>query len=579
MSKRHEIREKSWSRLNVSEVVAAELGEKNPDAKCLCWKILLLTEDSSHDENWGRKETSDMAVGPWLLSKLLPTRDDDDYPADLLVSSPSTSIWKKWFPSRIDNEAICCLTVIKNAKLENLNEALAGASAIVFLVSECVPWELQRNRLHNVLMALPSGSSLPLLILCGSCKDNIDASLVIEELRLHDIDKSRMSNFSVAFLKNQQTEQIDGFFSDEQLREGLRWLASESPSQPVLHCTKTRELVLSHLNSSSEVLDDMDAYEVGPNQCISAFNDALDQALRKVAAAVHANPTSWPCPEIFLLEDSSIEHEAVLQYLPSLGWSSDARIEPLMCALNDSKLPLFEDNIGWLYRGSNKGNNIEIQKLQLENCLTKYFTETSQIMGLPLASKEAGIMVQKFTQLKLDNSAYYIIPKWTMIFQRVFHWRLINLSNDAFSSAYILVQDDVSMLTSGFHDKPEDSLPLPYLICPSLDEMVAIGCNPSTEEMQHFDYRASQPCSAVYYSEDHEVSKMTNDDNVEDDARNVVQSGISITKQDYKANELDNSSGSALAAKATNEADKLSELLDKCNMLQNMIQKKLSIYF
>ncbi|KAL3508010.1 hypothetical protein ACH5RR_033392 [Cinchona calisaya] len=580
MSKRHEIREKSWSRLNVSEVVEAELSGRNPDSKCLCWKILLLTEDSSCSEDLGRrKEISDLGAGPWLLSKLLPTRDENDYSADLPISSPGTSIWKKWFPSRSGSELICCLTVIRNAKLENQNEALvAGASAIVFLVADSIPWELQRNRLHNVLLALPSGSSLPLLILSGSCKDNLDSSSIIKELRLHDIDKSRLSKFSVAFLKNQQREQINGFFSDEQLREGLKWLASESPSQPELRCMKTRELVLFHLNSSLEVLDDMDTHEVGPNQCISAFNDALDQSLRKVTAAVHANPNCWPCPEICLLEESSDEYKAISRYLPSLGWSSAARVEPLVHALSESKLPPFEDDISWLYRGSNKGNNIEEQRLQLENCLIKYFTDTSQMMGLPLASKEAGIMLQKFAQLQLNNSAYCIIPKWAMIFQRVFHWRLMNLSNDAFSSTYVLVQDDVSLATSESTVKTEASMPLPYLVRPSLDEMVAIGYYHPTEEMLHFDYGASQPCSTVYYSDSRELPKMTTNDNMEDEGRNVVQSDMLGAKQD-KAIDLNNGGGSALAAKATNEADKLSELLDKCNILQSMIQEKLSIYF
>lgn len=574
MSKRHEIQEKSWSRLNVSEVVAAELSVKNPDSKCLCWKILLLADHSSYGENWGKKEYFDLAAVPWLLSKLLPPRYDNGYTADLPFSSPNTSIWKKWFPRESGNEAICCLTVVKNAKFENLNEELAGASAIVFLVSECIPWELQRQWVHNALMALPSGTSLPLLILSGSCRDTLDTSSVIRELRLHDIDQSRISNFSVVYLKNQQMDQIDGFFSDEQLREGLQWLASESPSQPVVCCRKTRELVLSHLTSSLEVLDDMDGHEVGPNDCISAFNEALDQTLRKVASAVHANPASWPCPEISLLEESGVEYKAILQYLPSSGWSSAARVEPLMCALSDSKLPPFEDHTSY-----SNGNNIENQKLQLENCLIKYLSETTRMMGLPLASKEAGIMLQKFAQLKLDNSAYCIIPNWAMIFQRVFHWRLMDLSNDAISSAYILVRDDISLLTSGFHDRTDGCMPLPYLVGPSLDEMVAIGCDYSTEEMHRFDHGASQPCSAVCHSDGHEVSKMTDNDNMEAGRVNVVQSDISLGKQYHEVNELKNGSGSSLAAKATDEADKLSELLDKCNILQSMIQEKLSIYF
>ncbi|CAK9161925.1 unnamed protein product [Ilex paraguariensis] len=337
---RYEKHEQSWSRLNVSEVIAAKLGERNPDAKCLCWKLILCSQGSSNgDKLEQRSLVGHVASGPWLLSKLMPSSKDDSAADELVISSPSLSVWKKWIPSRSGGDQTCCLSVIKDTKFDNLHETVAGGSAVLFLVSEYIPWGTQKIRLHNLLVSLPSGSGIPLLILSGSCVENLHPSTIVKELGLHDIDKSRVNAFLIlSLVKSPQKEHLRGFFSDEQLREGLQWLANESPLQPALCSVKTRDLVLSHLNSSLDVLDEINAYSISPEYCVSAFNDALDRSMREIADSANSNPSCWPCPEIALLEGHSDEHRVVVWYLPSIGWSSDARIGQLISALSECKL-------------------------------------------------------------------------------------------------------------------------------------------------------------------------------------------------------------------------------------------------
>ncbi|KAF5941632.1 hypothetical protein HYC85_019274 [Camellia sinensis] len=570
MHERYERHERSWSRLNVSDVIAATLNERNPAAKCFCWKIILCsqTDNPDGDRLQQSSQVAHFTAGSWLHSKLIPTSKGDD---DVIISSPGLSIWKKWVPSQSGGDTTCCLSIVRDAKLDDTNEILLGANAVLFLVSGSISLEIQKFRLHNLLMSLPSGSQLPLLIVIDSYEENSDSSSIMaERLGLHDIDNSRVNKISVVFLaKNQQLEEFDGFFSDEQLRGGLQWLACQSPLQPIVSCVNMRELTLTHLNSSLKVLDEMSDYEVGPDHCISAFNEALHQTVGKVAAAADANPASWPCSEIALLEKTSKEYEAVKLYLPDIGWSSSARIELLICALRDCRLPSFHDDISWLYKGSNLGEDIEKQKQKLEDCLIRYLTQLSKMMGLSLATNEARVMLQKGARLELHNSTYYIIPKWVMIFQRVFNWRLMSLSNGAFSSAYILEQLDTDISKTGL-DMPGIQGMVSssyYLTHPSLDEMVEVSYGSFASSMGHTEDKAFQPPSAM----------VSNGSIVQ--ATNAAQNGnLSETNNDNYIEHGSTETSSRLVV-ATREADKLSKLLEQCNMLQDRIDNKLSIYF
>lgn len=573
MSERHEIQERSWSVLNPSDVVAAKLVEKNPDAKCLCWKLVLCSpEGRLHEDDLGlQNDAAPSAAGSWLHSKLMPANNDG---ADnLLVSSPGLAIWRSWIPSQSGVDPTCCLSFVKSMTFKDVNKSITGTSAVLFLLSERIPLELQKKRLHDLVMLLPSGSRLPLLILSGSGTDESDPSNMAKVLGLHDIDKSRVITSYITFLKDIEMKRLDGFFSDKHLREGLEWLARESPPQIVVSRTKTRDWVLSHLNPTLEILDEMDTHRVGPNNCISAFNEALDRSMKEVAAAAHANPTGWPCPEIDLLESSSDEYRAAKWYLPNVGWSSASRTEVLISTLNDAKLSALEDDMSWLSRGLNIDDDIGNQKSHLENCLVNYLTETSQMMGVALAKKEAGIFLQKCTWLQLHNTTYYIVPKWVSIFQRIFNWRLMKLNSGEVSSTYLLAPHYFSAPSSEVLDNLESKhtkFSPSYVVQPSLDELVEVGFCPRGVGSNHMEHEAFRPWSP-----------MASDDNVilMEDGEKSPQDNILACYDRSATEENDDRDPLTHTTAARKDADKLSELLEKCNIVQNLIDKKLSIYF
>ncbi|GER37454.1 SAC3/GANP/Nin1/mts3/eIF-3 p25 family [Striga asiatica] len=562
MSERHKIQERSWSVLNPSEVGAPKLLEKNQDAKCLCWKLLILsqTEQNTKPPN---EAASISSTDSWLYSKLMPEKNDAD--GNLLVSFPGRlSIWKTWL-SNSSAEPTLCLSVIKNITFEQQNVATAGSSAVLFVLSDYIPMEFQKKGLHDFVMSLPSGSRLPLLVLSGSSKDEASPSSIAYALGMDEMDKSRVANFHFTFLKD-SVKKFDGFLSDERLREGLEWLASETPPQVVVRGTKTRELILSHLNSTLQ----MNIHRIGPDDCISAFNNSLDQSMKKVANAARANPTGWPCPEIELLEESSEEKMAAAWYLPSLGWSSESRTELLMCTLNDLKLPSLGDDLSWLSEGCNIGRDSESKKSRLENCLTEYLSKSSGMMDIDLAWKEAGVLLQKFTRLEFPNTTYFIVPNWVSIFRRIFNWRLMSLNSGEVSSTYVLERNYFTSLSCESVDELESQV-----ICPLLDELVEVGYQ--TNESNYMEYEAIRP-----FSPQPMVSFGATDDDDEENAILVANKGKIFGKSydDHLATEENNERGLSMnVVKTTPEADKLSELLDKCSILQNLIDEKLSVYF
>ncbi|KAI3821617.1 hypothetical protein L1987_09186 [Smallanthus sonchifolius] len=145
----------------------------------------------------------------------------------------------------------------------------------MFLASENIPWEAQRIRLHNLASLIPHASRLPLLILSGSYESS--PSTIVKNLGLNQV------------VPIVQSKQIDGIFSDENLRKALEWLAT--------------------------------------------INDALDESIEEICDAAKSNLARWPCPEISLLDFQILESD-----LPSVGWSSASRIKPLVQALKNCKL-------------------------------------------------------------------------------------------------------------------------------------------------------------------------------------------------------------------------------------------------
>lgn len=581
MRDRYEKHERSWSKLNVSDVVAGILEQRNVRAKCLCWTIILSSyvNEPKGSQFLQKSQLAEGAGSPWLFSKLIPSKEEADH--DLIASYPGMSIWKKWVPSQSGNEfddLTCCLSVVKEAKMDDLKETVVGASAVLYLVSASIPWKLQKVQLHNLLMEIPSGSCVPLLILCDCLNGevSVSSSTVINELSLHDLDKSRVSRFSVIFLAgNQQLEQPDVFFSDEQLRKGLQWLASESPLQPALQSIKLRELVMSQLVPSLERLESINGYEVGPNHCISAFNKALDWSLGQITAAAKANPTNWPSPEINLLEDSSDEHLVVKWCLPSVGWSSAAVIWPVECVLRDCKLPDFPDDMSWLRRGSSVVEDIQNQRIELQNCLIRYLTQSSKVMRDPLATDEASVMLQRSTRLELRDLSYYLVPNWVIIFRRIFNWRLMSLSSGTFSSAYVLESHLADNLVELDKLCLEDSSPLYLLNQPSLDEAIEVSCSPLKSDQGEPDTLASQPETHSNGKVQERAIVCIPTDNVEDPSHR----GKQIIAEDvpHFTGSLVKHNGQISAV--SGEYEKFNKLLEDCNKIQNSIDSKLSIYF
>ncbi|XP_042064553.1 SAC3 family protein B-like isoform X1 [Salvia splendens] len=578
MRERHETQQRSWSVLNPLDVVASKLFEKNPDAKCICWKMVLCSQEETLHQGNPRLPNDLSTAGSWLLSKLMPANSDCS--DDLLLSSPDLAIWRSWIPSESDDDPTCCLSVIKSTNSDDINKSITGASVILFLLSEGIPLELQKKQLHDIVALLPSGSCVPLIILSGSNNDESDISNIAKVLGLHDIDKSRVIISCFASLKDVEMQGLGCFFSDKCLREGLEWLACESPPQISVSRVKTREWVLSHLNTTLKVLDGMDIYRVGPNDCISIFNEALDQTLNEVSTASRANPTGWPCPEIDLLDEFSDEFMAAKLYLPSIGWSSASRTETLMSALNDCKLPPLEDDLSWLSKGLGIGGDTENQILRLENCLVNYLTEASKMMGEAMALNEASMLLQSCTSLELHNTTYYIIPRWLSIFRRIFNWRLMKLNSEKLSSTYLLLLPSSSPPSSEvlYSLESEDTTQPPYFPKPSLDELVEVGCCPTGLESNQMAFESFQPWSTMA-SDSADIPSSSDQVTLTEEEKSSQND--MFTGCDFSAVEQNNNDRSLLTAssKIPKDADKLSELLDKCNIIQNMIDKKLSVYF
>ncbi|KAK9266685.1 hypothetical protein L1049_012399 [Liquidambar formosana] len=194
-------------------------------------------------------------------------------------------------------------------------------------------------------------------------------------------------------------------------------------------------------------------------------------------------------------------------------------------------------------------------------------------------------MLQKNARLELHNSSFYIVPKWVMIFRRIFNWWLMSLSTEAFSAAYVLERHSVASPTSRGLDELnlEASISSTYnLLHPSLDEMVEVGCSPLLS-------RKGQPEPEPFQTSSGTVSigggvlEATNASELMEDERNLPWEGELVETDDgtYVNSGLNNISGELVAAATMvkKEDDKLSKLLEQFRILQNMIDEKLSIFF
>lgn len=533
---------KSFCRLNVSDVVGPILITRNPTSRCLIWKLLFCVYHGDQSDDQINRLAS-----TWLALKLMG-RGSKMYDVDLIISSTKVSIWKKrmLLTDSDDHSESFCFSVVREVNFGQSNESFSdvtmnGTNAIVYLIPEGVPWEIQRIHLQQLITSIPTGSNLPLLILCHhSEEEHDDTGDIICRLGIENFNKqddTRICNISVIFLLSFTPGKLGRFLSDDNLRGGLQWLANKSSLQPRIRLLKIRELVLNHLSQSLSSVSD-------PNICISMFNEALDQTILDIQNAAFSNPNHWPCSEINLIDNSDIRR-ILFTYLPEVDWSSVDKIHTIMACLQSCKFPRFGDT-SWLNKDSFMGKLISNQKLRLEEELIRYLTETAKVIGGgDLAAKEACLMVQRCAFLQVRDTHYYrIVPVWTAIFQRMFNWYLVRLATSPeCSSAYVL--EDVAVKMSPRQNQSQS------LSAVCLDEMVEIGCSflsAPKEQKSPTVVELLDDSSQIEEEPEKESGKIDSLKNGDNDGSNCGR-------------------------------DKLSLLLEKCNRLLDINQEKLSIFF
>nr|TKW36194.1 hypothetical protein SEVIR_2G424600v2 [Setaria viridis] len=565
--------QRSWSRLNVSELSGPILLETNPDARCLCWKLLVLVPPGAMES-----QTNNFA-SKWLLRKLMGSGNGD---SGLVVSSAGLSIWTEWmsFPNT------CCLSVVRASDQQVIGNDIANStSCIAFVVSEGISWETQKARLNSLLASIPAQSNLPLLILSGDkYHEGYDyaSQYITDRLGLSGLHGGQIASSLVIFLVEHMEDYANGFFDDDKLREGLKWLIRSLPRQPDVTLVKTHELLLNYLSAQLELFNTRVAPGAGPGDCISAFNNAVDQVVEEVMAAAHTNTNRWPALEIDLLERTSNERIYAEVFLPSIGWSSPLRIQPLVAAINACKIPEFSYDLSWLNQGSHMGKQTQDQKKFLQECLARYLTESTRLLDETQVATEVNIMVQKYVGLELRDSYYYLVPRWVTIFRRIYNWRLAKLSTGEFSEAYVLSQhlyqtpaaanSNGATATQGRTARSntcneasilEDHSTMPAVSTGlSLDEIIEISCDLDAVDVQPVSQQPRPPTQI------HEEPHAPADTDVEMNTVHGVSGELYIPRR-VGLGELVPLGGD----------DKLARLLEQCTKLQDRIDDTLSIYF
>lgn len=574
-------KQRSWSRLNVSELSGPILNENNPDARCLCWKLLVLVPP-------GMESQTNSFVSKWLLRKLMGYGIGD---IGLVVSSAGLSIWTEWisFPNA------CCLSVVRASDQQVIDNDIANStSCIVFVVSESISWEMQKERFNSLLAYIPDESNLPLLIFSGDTYNEgyeYASKYIINRLGLNGLNRGKIGSSLVIFLVENYTEDhANGFFDDDKLREGLKWLVSSLPVQPDVTLVKTHELLLEYLNPQLELLNTHVAPGAGPGDCISVFNNAVNQLAEEILAAANTNCSQWPAPEIGLLERTSNERIYAEMSLPSIGWSSPSRIQPLLAAINSCKIPEFSYDLSWLNHGSHMGKQIQDQKKLLEECLARYLTESARLLDESQVVTEVNVMVQNCVGLELRDSSYYLAPRWVAIFRRIYNWRLAKLSTGKFSEAYVLTQHlyqapaaaGSNGTTQGLTANTASSDAVDHIMMPAvstgitLDEIIEISCDLDAVDAQPVTLAPRLP---VHVHEEPQALADNNGVHGVDEMyipRRVELGEVMPIETDDKLSQLRVELGEVMPIETD---DKLSRLLEQCTKLQDRIDETLSIYF
>ncbi|KAF3457266.1 hypothetical protein FNV43_RR01923 [Rhamnella rubrinervis] len=85
--------------------------------------------------------------------------------------------------------------------------------------------------------------------------------------------------------------------------------------------------------------------------------------------------------EISILEFCE-EFRTMESHVPKVGWGEVDKIQPIISALEECKLPAFSADLFCLASGSNSVEEIENNIVKFKNCSVKYLTEESKMMGL-----------------------------------------------------------------------------------------------------------------------------------------------------------------------------------------------------
>lgn len=258
-------------------------------------------------------------------------------------------------------------------------------------------------------------------------------------------------------------------------------------------------------------------------------------------------------------------------FLPSIGWSSPSRIQPLLAAINSCKIPEFSYDLSWLNHGSHMGKQIQDQKKLLEECLARYLTESARLLDESQVVTEVNVMVQNCVGLELRDSSYYLAPRWVAIFRRIYNWRLAKLSTGKFSEAYVLTQHlyqapaaaGSNGTTQGLTANTASSDAVDHIMMPAvstgitLDEIIEISCDLDAVDAQPVTLAPRLPVHV------HEEPQALADNN-----------GVHGVDEMYIPRRVE--LGEVMPIETD---DKLSRLLEQCTKLQDRIDETLSIYF
>ncbi|GLJ39871.1 hypothetical protein SUGI_0815420 [Cryptomeria japonica] len=473
---RYNMHTRMWSKLDVPEVIGPILSQKNPQAMCLCWKLVLCSRiDDKSCTN------SSQIVGQWLRFKMMGNDKTDREQSSVSISEVATT-------ERRDSNRLFCLSILRDVsfnvdRLEN-EEASLGASGLLFLLVDKVHWDLERGRLQSLVGSVKPGSCLPLLILSSV---NVEISTIENQLELQKLDRMRIGSWSVILVTENEHDNAKGFLSDDCLRKGLLWLADHAPQQPNVYPSDVRNLVLESLEPYLNILLNANPLEVTPGYCIHAFNQALNETESDIVLAAQNSLPGWPAPEIKDL-DVRVEGGYLESYMPKSGWNMGFNIDAIVHALRLCRLPelsSFDLNPIFCGVGSQEfGDEIQERKLTLQKYLYQYLCQISFAnKGDLLTLKEADLMVQNHTACECINSRHVIVPEWATIFRRIYNWQLMLLESEPAAIVYVSRPRKIGLLVDELKQHLLSSVrqifmtsDRAYQVTPSLNEMLESSC-------------------------------------------------------------------------------------------------------